>query len=123
MKVEFFISGNVPSSKNSKQWTGRALIWSKSARKYVKDTESQWIKLAPKFRLLASKKEKPLRIHFKFFRGSRHKFDYPNPLQTTLDLMVRYDWIDDDNADEVIPVFEVYEYDKENPGVEIWLEN
>lgn len=31
----------------------------------------------------------------------------------------------DDNADEVLPIFEPYEYDKEKPGVyiKLWEEN
>ena len=33
--------------------------------------------------------------------------------------MVKYGWITDDNADIIIPVFEQYEYNKENPGVYI----
>jgi Holliday junction resolvase RusA-like endonuclease len=62
-------------------------------------------------------KDKPYKVSFKFIRKSRHKFDYVNPLQTVLDLMVKYLWIEDDNADEIIPSFEPYEYNKEEPGV------
>ena len=35
--------------------------------------------------------------------------------------MVKNHWIEDDNCKYIIPVFEPYEYDKENPGVEIKL--
>ena len=31
--------------------------------------------------------------------------------------MVKNGWIEDDNMNFIIPVFEPYEYDKENPGV------
>jgi hypothetical protein len=30
-------------------------------------------------------------------------------------------WIDDDNADIILPVFQPYIYDKSNPGVKIKL--
>jgi hypothetical protein len=39
MMNSIFIAGNCPSSKNSKVWTGKYLVWSKAARKYVEDTE------------------------------------------------------------------------------------
>jgi hypothetical protein len=31
--------------------------------------------------------------------------------------MVKHGWLEDDNASIVIPVFEPYSYDKNNPGV------
>jgi len=37
-----FIAGNVPSSKNSKRWTGKMLINSKTVMKYIKDTDMQY---------------------------------------------------------------------------------
>lgn len=119
--VEIFIKGNVPSSKNSKIWTGKHLIWSKAATKYVKDTDKYWRENANIFVNESLKcsftSAVPLRVSFKFIRGSKHKFDYVNPLQTVLDLMVRYGWIPDDNADVILPVFEPYEYSKDTPGV------
>jgi hypothetical protein len=33
--------------------------------------------------------------------------------------MVKNEWIQDDNCEYMIPYFEPYEYNKENPGVEI----
>ena len=35
--------------------------------------------------------------------------------------MVKHGWLPDDDCSLLIPVFEPYEYDKENPGVEIKL--
>lgn len=118
-----FIEGNVPSSKNTKQWTGRHLVWSKAAQKYVRETEGQWLVQRDRWLTMIEGREQPLKVSFKFVRKSKHKFDYVNPLQTILDLMVRYNWIPDDNADEIIPVFEPYEYNKENPGVFINILN
>jgi hypothetical protein len=64
---------------------------------------------------------KPLAVHFQFVRATKHQFDYINPAQTVQDLMVKFGWIDDDNADEVVPVFEPYTFDKTNCGVWIWV--
>jgi hypothetical protein len=122
---DIFIPGNVPSSKNSKQmiFKGKGsplLLWSKTAQKYVKDTQYYWIDNSNVFEqeyFWKTEGKIPLKVSFKFIRGSRHKFDYVNPLQTVLDLMVRYKWIPDDNADIILPVFEPYSYDKDNPGV------
>ena len=59
-------------------------------------------------------------ISFTFVRGTRHKFDYINPAQTVQDDMVKAGWIEDDNAEFILPVFIQYTYDKQNPGV--WIE-
>lgn len=115
-----FIPGNVPSSKNGKIWTGRYLVWSKAAIKYKKDTAVHWKALAVKIKQneeVFNKTGKPLTVEFQFVRGTKHKFDYVNPLQTVLDLMVEFGCIEDDNADEVIPVFKPYKYDPKKPGV------
>lgn len=121
MEDIIFIPNNVPSSKNSKVWTGKYFVWSKTAQKYVKDTKNDWLKYREIFIIQSWGKQLPLKVSFKFVRKSRHQFDYVNPLQTILDLMVKYEWIEDDNADVVLPVFEPYEYDKENPGVYIQI--
>ena len=121
MNTVIFIPGNVPSSKNNKQWTGKFLVWSKRAQLYIKETKEFWELYKDEFRSACNGLEKPYHVRFKFIRNSRHKFDYVNPSQSILDLMVKYGWIDDDNADEVLPIFEPYEYDKEKPGVYIKL--
>ena len=112
-----FIYGNVPSSKNGKRWTGKILIHSKATQTYIKASKLQYTLFKNKFISLLKGETKPYKISFKFVRGSRHKFDYVNPLQTVQDLMVKHGWIDDDNADEIIPVLEQYEYNKKEPGV------
>jgi len=117
MDKSIFIPGNVPSSKNSKQWTGKMLINSKATRTYIKDTVEFYMKYRVDFQKTLKDKEKPYKLSLKFIRGTRHKFDYLNPAQTVQDLMVKYNWIKDDNCEEILPVFEKYEYDKKNPGV------
>tara|TARA_R110000803_G_scaffold204209_1_gene270090 strand:+ start:238 stop:660 length:423 start_codon:yes stop_codon:yes gene_type:complete len=117
--MKWFIPGNVPSSKNGKRWTGKYLISSKTVMKYRKDTANVYKKQAKSFVKELSKHELPVIISFKFFRGSRHKFDYLNPAQTVQDDMVKHGWIEDDNCEFIIPKFEEFEYSKESPGVEI----
>jgi len=114
-----FIAGNVPSSKNSKRWTGKMLINSKTVMKYIKDTDSQYKSMRSKFEEMTAGLDMPVVVSFKFIRGTKHRFDYINPAQTVQDLMVKNNWIEDDNMNYIIPHFEPYEYDKENPGVEI----
>lgn len=120
--MKWFIPGNVPSSKNSRRWTGKFFIASKITMKYRKDTDSIYKKHASSFAKEFAKYESPVYISFKFTRGSRHKFDHVNPLQTVQDEMVKHGWIEDDNATFIIPVIEDYNYDKENPGVLIKIE-
>ena len=122
--MKIFINGNVPSSKNSKQFvtfkTGKKmLISSKTVRNYMKNHCDEWWENSSKFKEMIKGKEKPYRIRFYFIRDSKRKFDYINAAQLPLDLMQDYGWIDDDDVNSVIPVFLGYEVDKENPGVRI----
>lgn len=119
-----FIPGNVPSSKNSKQWTGSKLIWSKPAREYRERTKWIWATEANAFIKKTAGVERPLVVGFFFVRDSARKFDFMNPSQTISDLMVSYGWIPDDNICEILPVpikigGEYYRIDKQNPGVYI----
>ena len=114
---KIFIPTNVPSSKNGKRWTGKFLISSKVTMKWRKETEPYWMLYKQQFLRMIKDKPKPYRVTFKFIRGSKHQFDFVNPLQTVQDEMVKYGWIEDDNADELLPVLVPYEYDKSHPGV------
>mgnify|MGYP003150045576 FL=1 len=115
--MKWFIPGNVPSSKNGRRWTGKYFISSKTVMKYRKDTKDIYLKYAPQFQKELKKHKLPVKIAFTFIRGTKHKFDYINPAQTVQDDMVTHDWIEDDNMVNIIPVFNPYKYNKENPGV------
>lgn len=124
-KNAIFIAGNVPSLKNSKQIfrtrNGKPFITSsKLCKDYVKSANYQLANNVGRFYNLIEGK-KPLRIKFYFVRKDRRKFDYVNIVQIVLDLMIKRDYIGDDNADEVIPVFEGYHVDKNNAGVYIYF--
>ena len=118
---EWFIPGNVPSSKNGRRWTGKHFIASKAVMNYRKKTKQYYKDYAVEFQKALKQKEFPVHIEFEFIRSSKHKFDYINPAQTVQDDMVKHGWIEDDNADFLIPVFVKYSYDKKNPGVIIKL--
>lgn len=111
----YFIPGNVPSLKNSKQWTGRRLIKSKTCVEYEK-LYSNFYSTA-KLKNMFQNIEKPIKLGMYFIRKSKHKFDYINVAQEPLDLLVKSGIIVDDNADEIIPIFLGYHNDKENPGM------
>lgn len=120
-KRTFFIPFSTPSSKNGKRWTGKHMIHSKTVMTYLKNTKQYWIDNSGEFRAIIDGLQKPVDISFKFLRGTRHKFDYVNPLQTVQDQMTIHGWIEDDNCDEIIPHFEKYEYNKEDPGCYITI--
>lgn len=115
--MEWFIPGNVPSSKNSRVWTGKFFVVSKATTQWRKSTKKWWEELAYSFKDVVKDLPKPIVVKFTFIRGTKHKFDYVNPLQTILDEMTHNNWIPDDNADEILPVFGTYQYSKSNPGV------
>ena len=118
-KTKWFIPYNVPSSKNGRRWTGKYFISSKTVMNYRKNSKPYFDKYAKEFKKEFDKYETPVKVGFTFVRGTKHKFDYINPAQTIQDDMVKAGWIEDDNADYIIPVFENYSYDKNNPGVYI----
>lgn len=123
---EWFCPTKTPSSKNGRIWTGKYFIESKATKKWKKETKNWWVENKESFLKALEGKEKPYRIGMHFIRGTHHKWDGLNPAQTIQDEMVRHGWIEDDNMDEMIPVFykrkgKYYDYSKENPGCYIKL--
>lgn len=117
------VKGELYSSKNSKQILkrGNQRFIAKSFK--AMGHESDLLKILPTVRMEWAKevegKEYPLRISFKIYRKTKRRFDYVNIVQNLLDCMVKAGLVEDDNADIVIPVFEPYSVDKENPRTEI----
>lgn len=119
-----FIAGNTPSSKNSKQFvtlkSGKTLlINSKTVQKYIKESKADWLVNKSEFLKMLKGKEKPYKIELFFIRDSRRKFDYINAAQIIFDLMQHYGYIEDDDSQNIIPVFKGFEVDKARAGVEI----
>ena len=138
-----WISGNVPSLKNSKVKTSRGIFSSKTVKKYLANLGIQRYsssrkevlgyktrpnifqeQIVPQIIELLENKEPPFEIGFHFVRGTKHKFDFNNANQLIADLIVAHDVLEDDNMDYFIPyAFKIngnfYSYDKEYPGV--WI--
>ena len=124
--MEIFIPGNCPSLKNSKRVVrlknGRTVVLPpKTVDEYLRKHEWNYQTNKDKFRNECLKTVPPYKVGFYFKRDSKRRFDYINAAQIVQDLMVKHGWIQDDNADFLIPVFEGYEIDKDNPGVTIKL--
>ena len=111
------------SSKNSKRilynkFTNKRFVGkSKMAMKSQADIMDILPLYRRQFCKMLKGKEKPYHISFKIYRKTKGRFDYVNIIQLLLDCMVKDNWLDDDNANEIIPVFEPYEVDNKNPRV------
>lgn len=126
-----FIKGNCPSLKNSKRivsfrgkggkYTPR-LLPSLTVEKYVKNHENEYLINKPEFLKIIKEKQLPIKLGLFFVRDSKRKFDFINAAQIVQDLMVKHGWIEDDNCDNIIPVFLGYKVDPKNPGVEITIQ-
>ena len=120
-----FIPGNVPSLKNSKQimvFGGKkALVPSKTHRKYHKATLPIWKELGSVFRARTESDVPPFEVKFYFVRDSRRRFDYTSAIDTCQDIMSEAGWWEDDNADICKPRAIGYHVQKEKAGVWIWV--
>lgn len=119
-----FIAGNTPSSKNSKQFVTlkngkKLLLNSKIVRKYIDKSEIDWRFNKTEFFKMLKGKNKPYKIELYFIRDSKRKFDYINAAQIIFDLMQEYEYIEDDDSTNIIPIFKGFEVDKARAGVEI----
>ena len=116
------------SSKNSKRIlfnkaTGRSFVAkSKQSEQNEKDLISFLSLMRGQFAGMIKGKETPYRLHFKIYRQTKRRFDYVNIVQGILDSLVKSGLLEDDNADILIPVFEPYEIDKNNPRTILWIE-
>lgn len=120
-----FIQGNFPSFKNSKQFTGKFFIMSKTVQKYLKKYEAHWKDVPDDFKNL-KEEDFPITVGLHFIRGTAHRWDFHNMVQGVADLMVKHSWIPDDSMDYFIPQVlymdgKHYGYDKDHPGVWIKL--
>lgn len=125
-KRVIFIPGSVPSSKNSRRIVKGGTIASKAVYKYRKESKQFWEKYKSEFIKLLQGRTPPYEIGFYFVKKTSHKFDWINPCQTVQDEMVKYDWIEDDNIEVMVPFpfkidGEYFHFDSKNPGVYIYV--
>lgn len=97
------------------------LIPSKAHKKYEKAHGLDYRDAASKFRLMAKRHSKPLKVGFYFIRDSKRIFDYGNAIATVEDLMTSRGWIPDDNCQEIMSIPLGYHVDKYKPGVGIFV--
>jgi hypothetical protein len=120
-----YIPGHVPSFKNSKIKTKLGkIIPSKSWSTYQKNSKGYYLQNAIKFRNLVKNLDKPYKIGFFFIRKTNHIFDFHNICAGPLDLMVLYNYLQDDNITEILPYplkikDKYYFKDATNPGMYI----
>jgi len=104
-----FIYGDVASSKNSKRafivgkFKKRAIITeSKYSGSYKKSVDGQFIARRHDFHKIIFLKPMPLHIKFRFVRKTKRRFDFINLAQILQDLMVKHEWITDDDFLNII---------------------
>ena len=140
-----FISGNIPSSKNSKVATSKGVFHSKTVTKWLREQGIQHYSASKKEVTLyktrpcvfpvkelrsmlasseSSQQKMPIRLGIHFVRQTKAKFDFHNICQILFDLMVAFDIIEDDNIDCILPFpMQIdgswYSVDKNNPGAYI----
>lgn len=116
------IGKNVASSKNSKRIVRGRLINSKLAMEYYDFVLPILKQLKPEILNDLSKLEKPYHFHFFYYRKDHRHFDYANLVQILADAFQKVDILEDDDADNFVPVFDGYEVNKEKPGVAFNIE-
>lgn len=123
---QWFIPGNVPSSKNSKRIVSKKLPSGKSlpflidselAASYKKTHSILYRSMRSDFKKETSIFSGPAYIGFYFVRDSHRDFDYHNAVQIVADIMVKELVMEDDNARIFVPVFLGYTVDKNKAGV------
>ena len=102
--IYIYIPGNVPSSKNSRMWTGKISVASKSVQKWRRSTKEIWISEKEHFKKKIKNLPKPYFIGMYFIKSTKHRWDFVNPVQTIQDEMVKYEWIEDDDVKNIYPI-------------------
>lgn len=115
------------SSKNSRQIfrtkSGRTIIAKSNASKQNERDLCFLLNIYRKeWERLCTGKKYPLKVHLFIYRKTKRRFDYVNLVQNLFDCMQMAEWLPDDDADHLIPVFDGYSVDKDNPRVEISIE-
>ena len=124
---KIYIPYEVMSSKNSmefgytysktKQKKVPILRHSSQYENYVTYTAPYWKKNRERFLGMVKDLQQPYLVGFYFIRCGRQRFDYPNLMQGAMDLMVRFGWLEDDNADIIKPIPVGYTVDKKAQGL------
>lgn len=131
--VTFIIAGELYSSKNSREpivkrtKAGkqiRAVVKSAAARRH--ETELMiYLNRNPVFYHAWLKeftgRPLPIRLQILIYRKTCGRFDYANICQNLFDCLVKAGFLPDDNADTLLPVYEPYKIDRDNPRTELTM--
>lgn len=116
MNMKINIPGNTPSKKSNQVIIhGRALVLPSQAYRSWEKSNLPMLRAMPKLPL----ESYPILLIMKFWRKSRHDFDYINLAQSVQDILVKAGILQDDCARFVEPRFSGFVYDKDNPHCEI----
>lgn len=119
------LPGELYSSKN-----GQQIIYSKKKQRLmvIKKAVARQQEYSLNVLLMANKKEWdkmvegknfPLKVGFYLYRQTRRRFDWCNIIQGLQDAMVKAQYLPDDNASYLTPVFLGWEVDSKNPRCEV----
>lgn len=140
--ADVFISGNIPSLKNSKVKTSKGIFPSKTVVNFLRangvqhysskdKTVKGYVSKPDLFKpyVVALKKaiatsQPPFKLQFYFVRKTKSRFDFGNSVEILADMFTAYDLWEDDNSDCFLPFPWVidnscYTVNKDNPGVYI----
>lgn len=124
--MQLVIHGNVKAKKNNKTMavnrrTGKMFpMTDKATTDYMKDAVRQ---LKEQFVGLKIT-EYPIAVQMVFYYPTKHRKDIDNSMSTILDCMKTADIIEDDDCLHVNELYAFFSgYDKEDPRVEILLED
>lgn len=130
--TEWFISGQVPSKKNTQQLyvkklnDGRIIPGTTTSQRYkdyITATKNYWIVFGKEFNktMTLLGLNWPVLIEFTFVRSTMQEVDYVGPLESCQDIMQDFGWLPKDDYKHLKPVLGDMQVDKSNPGVKIKL--
>ena len=112
------IKGEVPSSKNSRIITyqkdsdGNPKFYpngelmtvslpSKATKRYIDERLPDYIRNKAKFQEIIKQKQPPYQVWYKVLRFRNDVWDYHNAVQIIADMMVKAEWIEDDDRENL----------------------
>lgn len=124
--MKLTVIGNVKAKKNNKQVvynkkTGKPFIMSdKSTQDYIKGAIKQLNDQFAGYKIT----QYPITVQMVFYYPTKHRKDLDNSSSTILDCMTKAGVIEDDDVTHVNELYCFFGgYDKQNPRVEILLED
>ncbi len=124
--MKLVVKGNVKAKKNNKTMavnkrTGKMFpMTDPKTTEYIKDAVQQLKDQFAGYKI----SNYPINVQMVFFYPTKHRKDIDNSMSTILDCMKTAGVIEDDDVEHVNELYAFFGgYDKENPRVEILLED